>query len=309
MKVYYEIFGLILSSDWVLPRLKEVAGPRSVDVEIKRATINTAGISNATVTYPSLQIAPDSVWLSVDQVGRFLVTKGELIEVDAEVGADMQSVSLYVLGSCLAAIIHQRKQFILHGNAIDVGGQALVFVGAAGIGKSTLAACFYKKGYKVLADDLAVINDANKVLPSYPQIKLWSDAIKHLELESIPGTKRIRLHVDKFEIPIADQFQTEPVRVHTIYLLRNGNVRNTLLEEIRGVEKISTLQKQVFRRKYVQGMRLTNTTSTHCVRLSLATRIVRITRPEGSFEPDRLMQLALEDYWSNGGALLLPTLT
>lgn len=295
MKAYYEIFGLTLSSDWVLPRLKAVVGPRSVDVQIRKAAINPAGIPNATVAIPSLQLAPDTAWLSVDRVGRFLMTSGDRIEVDPDTDADMQSVFLYVLGSCLGAIMHQRKQLILHANAIDVDGQALVFAGPSGIGKSTIAACFYKKGYRVLADDLTVVDDNNKVLPSYPQIKLWSDSIAHQDLWATPGIQRIRLHVDKFEVPINDLFQTEPVRASTIYLLDQRDTKDVLVEEVFGLEKIGALRKQVYRSRYAQGMGLMNVVSMHCVRLAQVARVVRITRPQEGFAPDRLIELALDD--------------
>lgn len=300
MKAYYEIFGLTLSSDWVLPRLKAVADPRPVDVQIKKAAISPSGIPNPRVAFPSLQLAPDTAWLSIDQVGRFLVTSGERIEVDPDPDADLQSVLLYVLGSCLGAIMHQREQLILHANAIDVGGQALVFAGPSGIGKSTIAACFYKKGYRVLADDLTVIDGNNKVLPSYPQIKLWSDSIAHLDLGSIRGIQRIRMQVDKFEVPINDLFQTEPTKVNTIYLLGKGNTKDVMVEEVFGLEKLAALQRQVFRRRFAIGMGLQKVISMHCVRLAQVVRVVRITRPQEGFEPDRLIELALDDYRFNG---------
>ena len=50
------------------------------------------------------------------------------------------------LGTCMGALLMQRKIFPFHGSAIAINGKAYAIVGDSGAGKSTLASAFLKKG-------------------------------------------------------------------------------------------------------------------------------------------------------------------
>ena len=56
----------------------------------------------------------------------------------------------------------------------------MLFVGSPGTGKSTMAAAFRRRGYRVLADACSVLapdgHGGFRVLPGIPQLKLGSDA-------------------------------------------------------------------------------------------------------------------------------------
>ena len=65
-----------------------------------------------------------------------------LDEIDEDV------IRLYILGTCMGAILMQRKILPLHGSAIAINGKAYAIVGDSGAGKSTLASAFLKKGYQ-----------------------------------------------------------------------------------------------------------------------------------------------------------------
>ena len=302
MKFCYQVFGLRLESEVALPRL----APGSVeasqfDVSIRLAPIASQGLPSPITIYPRLQLAPNAAWLSVDGVGRFLVMNGNLILIDPANHADMQTVCLYVLGSCLGAIMHQRKRLILHGNAIKVGKEAIIFVGPSGVGKSTAAAGFYKRGYSILADDLSVIDNSNNVLPSYPQIKLWADAIDRLSYDR-SRFERIRSQVDKFEMPIKEQFHKEPVRVNTVYVLHKDARSDFLFEEVTGMRKVIPLRNETYRKIYIRGMGLSTAHAENCIRLAQGARVVHVVRPESGFELEALIDRTLEDLTKQLGA-------
>lgn len=292
---HYQIFGLTLASEVALPRLAacEPQG-RHIDVRVTLSDVSSEGLSDATVVYPQAQFTSSTMWFSVAGVGRFLVTEGRLIEVDPHDAVDMQTVCLFILGSCLGAVIHQRKQLILHGNAIKIGNSAIIFTGPSGIGKSTTAAGFHKRGFPILADDLSVIDDKNRVWPSYPQIKLWTDTIDQLGYRDMPS-ERIRFEIDKFEIPIHDLFHPEPARVSTVYVLHKHDRPEFLFEEITGVKKLAPLQEQTYRKLCITGMGLLNEHVKNCLRLAQSIRVVNVTRPERGFEIDKLIDLTLAD--------------
>ena len=107
-------------------------------------------------------------------------------------------VVLFLMGSVMGALLHQRDYLPLHGSAIKTENGAALFLGTSSIGKSTIAAGFQKRGYPILADDLcAVAMDKDSraiVLPGFPRLKLWADALKKLE---VPAADLLRVRVDE----------------------------------------------------------------------------------------------------------------
>ena len=103
-------------------------------------------------------------------------------------GSNEDEIRLYILGTCMGAILLQRKILPLHGSAIAIDGKAYAIVGDSGAGKSTLASAFLKRGYQLLSDDVipVTLNHANVpiVTPAYPQQKLWLESLNHFGMES-----------------------------------------------------------------------------------------------------------------------------
>ena len=69
---------------------------------------------------------------------------GNRISFSPAAGAEETAVRLYLLGTCMGALLFQRKLLPLHGSAVVINGKAYAFVGDSGAGKSTLAAAFLK---------------------------------------------------------------------------------------------------------------------------------------------------------------------
>src|SRR6185437_15564144 len=84
----------------------------------------------------------------------------------------------YLMGSLFAVLCHQRGLLPLHASAVATGEGAIAFLGSSGAGKSSLAAFLARAGYRVLADDICVIDPTasryRRVLPVAPWLKLWS---------------------------------------------------------------------------------------------------------------------------------------
>ena len=68
------------------------------------------------------------------------------------------SFDFIYLGTCMGAILMQRKIFPLHGSAVAINGKAYAIVGDSGAGKSTLASAFLNKGYQLLSDDVIAVS-------------------------------------------------------------------------------------------------------------------------------------------------------
>lgn len=114
----------------------------------------------------------------------------------------MENAQSYLLGPVLGLLMRLRGVTCLHASAVAFGDCSVVFVGPAGAGKSTTAAAFATRGFSVLSDDIVALSLAShfdvptervpaaavgvpgvasfRVLPAYPHLCLWPDAIKSL---------------------------------------------------------------------------------------------------------------------------------
>lgn len=61
---------------------------------------------------------------------------------------------LFLSGNVLATVLTLSGECVLHASAVEIDGRALAFVGAAGMGKSTLAAIMCAAHARLLTDDL-----------------------------------------------------------------------------------------------------------------------------------------------------------
>jgi hypothetical protein len=75
------------------------------------------------------------------------------IQVHLAPDADTELASLF-MGSVLAVALALKGCCVLHGSAVEVGGRALAFVGASGMGKTTVAAMFCVAGARLVTDDV-----------------------------------------------------------------------------------------------------------------------------------------------------------
>ncbi|MFC4943916.1 hypothetical protein [Pseudonocardia sp. GCM10023141] len=80
-------------------------------------------------------------------------------------GTDPGLVSVLAAGALIAIHIRLRAELALHASAVHCNGRALAFVGASGMGKSTLAAALCGIGYELFSDDVLRVDLATADVP------------------------------------------------------------------------------------------------------------------------------------------------
>lgn len=73
-------------------------------------------------------------------------------------GADPALVTVLAAGTVLAFVLSVRGHALLHASGVQVGDSALAFVGASGMGKSTMATLLCADGARLITDDLLVLD-------------------------------------------------------------------------------------------------------------------------------------------------------
>ncbi len=145
----------------------------------------------------------------IPHTGLFLIKDGKEIFFTPLKGASDDHIRLYLLGTCMGAILLQRKILPLHGSAVVIDGKAYAIVGDSGAGKSTLASAFLKRGYSLLSDDVIPVSMSEEngpmVTPAYPQQKLWLESLNQFGMES-SDYRPLFERETKFAIPVQSQF-------------------------------------------------------------------------------------------------------
>jgi hypothetical protein len=221
----YRLFGLKVRSEIPLPELPEDQSEDRPQVLIRRGAVEADGAK------AGLNQDGDALLLTIPDVGRYRIAGGSDITVDAAANIPASNIRLFLLGSAFGALLHQRRMLPLHANAIEVNGQAVAFMGESGTGKSTLAAWFHDRGYRILADDVCVVglNEAGQPVaaPGLPRLRLWSDALEFTGRDASNFSRSYTgaaEQLDKFDVPIdASSVRASPAELAGVYLLERGN--------------------------------------------------------------------------------------
>lgn len=210
---------------------------------------------------PFLQMGRGDLRLTVEDIGQFRITGGDRIAWHREhPGVSDQDLCTFLLGSAVGALLIQRGLLVLHGNALEKDGRAVVCMGHSGAGKSTLAYALMQQGWRLLADDLVALSPDGLVLPGIPRIKLWHDAAKAFGLDpaQLPP---IRQGLHKYLLMgEALQRATEAVPLQALYLIHQRR-HDSADPEAERITRITSqkaaalrLRNQAFRPRFVRGL-------------------------------------------------------
>lgn len=277
----YTIFGFSLWSEFPLPELVTSTETSDPDVRIVRAKIERGvGGQNDRI------ITSEHVVLQMPGVATYEIRDGTTILVDSDSGASARNVRLYLLGSALAAIMHQRGLFPLHANAIQIADKAVAFLGAPSAGKSTLATWFYDRGHNVLSDDVCVVGfDANS-LPiadvGIPRLRLWRDALEATG-RSTGDHEQSFDEVQKYTVRMTHSASRRAVPLSHLYVIRRDEdeVSTTAITRLGGSAAVQALAENTYRGAYIRSMGGAKRHLEQCVRLARAIVIFEVRRPWG----------------------------
>lgn len=288
---HYQVFGLILRSQIPLPELHEASGGPA-DVTIMRGPVPQRNDRNG------LSLFGDAALLTIPKVGRYWIDSGREILVEPDPGASERNVRLYLLGSALGGILHQRRLLPLHANAVEVEGHAVAFMGHPGAGKSTMAAWFFDRGHRVLADDVCVVTfgaDGRPLAhPGIPRLRLWREAIE--------ATGRVAEDyelsfddMDKFNVPTLQAGTVEPLPLHHVYLLGKAGPEETspAIRALKGIASVDALVANTYRGAYLPLMDATAQHLRQCLRLVSTAPVFTADRRWG-FDSFEAQAMAIE---------------
>jgi len=246
---------------------------------------------------PFLQMGRGDLRLTVEGIARFRISNADLIAWQkADGSVSDQDLRTFLLGSAVGALMIQRGMLVLHGNALERNGQAIVCMGHSGAGKSTLAYALMQQGWRLLADDLVAITPDGQVLPGIPRIKLWHDAAKAfgLDPDALPP---IRQGMQKYLLlGEAIERAVQPCPLKALYLIRQQRRDSNDPDDSR-ISRISNqkraalcLRNQAFRPRFVRGLGQEGADFIALARLQQRVPLATLPTPRGILEMQSWLQ-------------------
>lgn len=291
-KNIYKAFGLSIYSEIPLPELlTESVENNKVDIVVEIADLTTLWNELAKPNHFCI-IKDQCVLFKVPNVAIFYMEDGNKIIVSPIDGARENQIRLYILGSCIGALLLQRRILPLHGSAIDINGKAYAIVGDSGAGKSTLASALLNKGFKLLSDDVIPVslNDCGVpvVTPAFPQQKLWQESLDAFGIGS-NNYEPIFDRETKFTIPVQANFSRATLPLAGIFELVKADCNEIKLEPISTLQVLHTLYYHTYRNFLVDhlGLREWHFQMTSSIVQSI--QVYQLIRPVDRFTADELV--------------------
>lgn len=219
----YRVSGLVVESDIALPSFAGIGHAEAVDVTVRMGDVPQK-LDDARTIGPHWILAQDRLVLAIPGIVRMMIRGGDALIYAVEPGASPEEVAIFLTGTGMGILLHQRRAIVLHASAVRVGDYAVLFCGPSGEGKSTLAAALGEAGHDLVADDFCRIElregTPPLVHPDGRQLRLWEDATEGLGIAARRGAV-VRAAIRKYYVePRA--VAGRPLPIGAIYALREA---------------------------------------------------------------------------------------
>ncbi|OZB96615.1 aldolase [Paenibacillus sp. XY044] len=293
----YTAFGLTIESEIPLPELRPIEHfGQDIQVRIGFADLAETWSRQGTLVN-KFAVNEQKVMFRIPELAVFSAENGTRIYVSPDADADEDHIRLYVLGTCIGAILMQRRILPLHGSAVVMNGKAYALVGNSGQGKSTLASALLQRGCELLTDDvIAVTMDSQhnpQVEPAYPQQKLWQDSLDAFGMDA--GALRPLFDREtKYAVPVLSKFASDPIPLAGVFELVKTDCEQPEIREIGGLERLPLLYRHTYRNSLLAESGLTPWHFDCTTRLSGSVDMYQLQRPLNQHTITRLTEIVLD---------------
>ena len=271
-------------------------GPTEVEVLLETESDGPGATAPA-----AMNASPDCFDLTIPGVARYRVERGEAVAIAPVDGADSDAVRLFLLGSALGALLHQRGVLPLHGAAVRTDKGYLVIVGTSGSGKSSLSAALGQRGWAVASDDISavrIIDGQACVAPGYPERKVWPDVLAMLgdDADQYP---RVRAGLEKRRVPI-DKFSGDTAPLVAVIGLVASAVDEPIFTPINGGLQMMVLKHHTYRPSLSVPLGAHRDHFATITTIASQSRMWQLERPRAGITPAALAD-ALESHLGGEG--------
>lgn len=285
----YRVFGISIDSEIEIPGLLP-NDENEPDVTIKYGYVPEK-LKDENGNHRAFEAVGNDFILKRNNVARCRIQDGKYITIHPYHQAIPEEIRLLLLGPVFGGLFHQRGLIPIHGSAVSKKNIAVIFSGDSQVGKSSLAFALSKRGYTIIADDLALVDMFDKQLPflqpGLPHIKLWKDVLEHFQQNE--NLENVTPDHEKYYKPLHPLATQEPVIINKIIFLNKKETPGFYFRQIFGAEKFNLLMQHTFRVHYLEEMYQIHNHFENLTRLANAFKAYLVERPES---PLQIMELA-----------------
>jgi hypothetical protein len=255
MKKKYIAGGIVIATDIEFAELME--STEQADVQLAYGPVPDA-LDNTSLDRVLVQSNENEVLFRMPDVAKFWVEGDAKITIELLDEKRKSDAEKYILTFILGVLSFKKGFYPLHGGGVVHNGEAYLFTGHSGAGKSTTLAGLTQRGFQPLADDISnfFVEDGKIfVHPCFPRFKLWKDSM--LMLQNVgSGEYKLGSDIEKYLVPVNVDFPTKPIPVKRIYLLQRDMDDKTFFKVIKGKEKMLKLKQNSYKPWMVKAFKL-----------------------------------------------------
>lgn len=294
-KYKYYIMGMNILSDIKLPGLVNTSDNYDVKIVISKFNIN---INNEREYKTFYAINETDFICDIRHVAKFKISGGSLIQIDPYEQADMELVTVYLLGTCMGVLLIQKEIVALHGSTIVIDKQAIIITGRCGAGKSTLSTALRMKGHNILSDDISPVLELEngKIMsaPAFPRQRICHDTALKLGIDTKNLEKACSEDL-KYNIDISDEFLNHPVELFGVFQVIPGDVEDVMLTELTGLEKFELIKSNIFCKEFYSQIDFQPLYFKKIINLSQKIHTYQLKRPDREFTVERQIKLIIDE--------------
>lgn len=173
----------------------------------------------------------------------------ETIRVCAAAAVSSHTLRHLFLDQVSPRLVSRGENLVLHAAGVDIHGQAVLFVGPTGRGKSTLAASFHVAGFPLIGDDAIIIAKESSIFACravYRSLRLFPDSLK----EVLPDARELTPvsdYIDKSNVGgLGEQGSTRSLPLGAIFFLSDSDYEGIRIEQIGGAAACMAVAEQSF---------------------------------------------------------------
>lgn len=295
---YYWLYGSRVVSDLEFPQLLvwengEQGSPVRAEIEIRGGSMPEEAREKAAGLY---EFGRERSWL-LNKTCSLVMEKGRKITYFLREGGKEAYLRTYILGWGMSMLALQRGELAIHCSAVARKGEAVLIAGESGSGKSTLTTAFLRQGYRLMADDMAIVRCDGQggawVEAAFPYQKLC-----RREALAAPVPREELIYIDeekdKFLVPCRESFSRESAGVKAMLILRRTGGGEVETRRLRGMELFFACADNLFLRKLLGERKFEADVGQKCLELAACLPMYSIGRPEGRDTTGEVAQRAFE---------------